>query len=103
VTITVEAVSPPSVPIAATVDAPGIPTATVSAFSGPAVESWGSRVDQSTPSASWNIPVPPSIGRVPSVSIYLTTGELVFADVTATDTNVYITFPSPYAGFVILT
>lgn len=102
-TITVSAVAPPSLPVATPVSAPGTPTAQVSLTAGPAVQSWGARVDQTTPSASWNIDVPPNLGRVPAVSIYLATGELVYADVVATPTNVYITFPSAYAGFVILT
>jgi hypothetical protein len=109
VVTTVSSGTPTPVPVAvpattvAPVAAPGTPTASVSFTSGPSVSGWGSRVDQSSPSASWDILVPASIDRVPAVSIYLATGELVLADVVATASHVYITFPFPVAGFVILT
>lgn len=57
---------------------------------------------QSTPLATWTIPVPSDIKRRPNVAIYTTTGEEVEADVLATSTSVMITFPSPYAGSVVL-
>lgn len=42
-------------------------------------------------------------GRIPTVAIYLTTGEEVHADVTANTTQVTITFASPTAGVAVLT
>jgi len=56
---------------------------------------------QSTPSASWSIDVPPSMGRTPNVAVYVD-GRLVLADVEADSSTVNITFPSPVAGSAVL-
>lgn len=99
--VALEAELPSLVAVAA--DAPGTPRASVSLTSGPALAGWGVRIDQAAPAATWHIAVPASIGRVPAVSVYLTTGEFVLVDVSASSAFVDITFPSPTAGFVILT
>lgn len=49
--------------------------------------------------ATWVIPH--TFGRLPSVSVYVA-GELVDADVTATDQLVSVSFPSPAVGRVAL-
>jgi len=67
------------------------------------VEGWGAMHTQDTPAASWHILVPPAFGRLPNVQIYLTTGEPVIVDFTATLTDVYVTFPNPTAGYAVLT
>jgi hypothetical protein len=41
------------------------------------------------------------LGRIPTVQIYLTSGEAVLSDVTATTSQITVTFPSPQAGFVL--
>jgi hypothetical protein len=56
---------------------------------------------QTAPASSWNITH--SFGRLPSVSVYLNTGEEVDTDVNATSTSVTITFPTATSGSAILT
>lgn len=100
-TITVEAVAsgaPVAVPV--TLQAPL--SASVSLTSGPALAGWGHVHTQASAASSWHVPVPPELGRRPVVQVYLSDGELVWADVTASPTDVYVTFPAPYAGFVVL-
>lgn len=58
--------------------------------------------NQTAPSSSWVIAVPVSLGRRPTVAVYVA-GELVEADVTATSTNVNVQFPTPTAGTAVLT
>lgn len=41
------------------------------------------------------------LGRVPTVQVYLASGEQVLTDVQATTTQITVTFPSPQAGFVL--
>jgi hypothetical protein len=41
------------------------------------------------------------LGRVPTVQVYLATGETVLTDVAATTSQITVTFPSPQAGFVL--
>lgn len=50
--------------------------------------------------ATWTIPH--SIGRIPSVQVYIA-GKAVLADVEATSSQVVITFASPQSGVAILT
>lgn len=57
---------------------------------------------QTTPSAQWVIPIA-SLGRLPSVQIYLTTGESILTDLVVTTTLVTITFPSATAGYAVIT
>lgn len=54
---------------------------------------------QAIPLATWAIPH--TFGRIPNVSVYVA-GELVDADVTATDQLVSVSFPSPAVGRVAL-
>ncbi len=99
--VTVVAV-PTSSPVAVPVALSDAPTATVSLNSGPALAGWGHVHHQSSPAASWHVPVPPELGRRPVVSVYLEDGELILTDVVATATDVYLTFPAPIAGYVVL-
>lgn len=62
----------------------------------------GVQIDQTTPAATWIIPVPAGFNRTPAVAVYVG-GELVLTDVTADETTVTIEFPAPTAGSVILT
>jgi len=55
---------------------------------------------QSTPLATWTIPH--ELTRRPNVSIYSTSGEEVEADVSASLTQVSISFPAPFAGSAVL-
>jgi len=57
---------------------------------------------QSTPSAQWHITFP-DLGRLPSVQIYLTTGEMLLTDIVSTSTSVTVTFPSATAGYAVIT
>lgn len=56
---------------------------------------------QTDPSAQWTIPH--AFGRRPDVDVYLTSGELVITDVSASATQVVVTFPTPTAGYAVLT
>ncbi len=42
-----------------------------------------------------------SLGRIPGVQIYLSTGEPVITDISATATQITVTFPSPQQGFAL--
>lgn len=57
------------------------------------------RLDASL-AATWTLSHP--LGRVPSVQVFLTGGEAVLADITASDTQITVTFPFPQQGFVLL-
>jgi hypothetical protein len=54
---------------------------------------------QLSPQAYWSFTHP--LGREPVVQVYVS-GELVLADVTATDTTVSIQFPAPAVGVVVV-
>lgn len=41
------------------------------------------------------------LGRVPTVQVFLSSGESVLTDVAATTSQITVTFPSPQAGFVL--
>jgi microcompartment protein CcmL/EutN len=56
---------------------------------------------QAAAAATWIIAH--SLGRLPSVTIYLNSGEEVDTDITATSTSVTVTFPAATPGFAILT
>lgn len=55
---------------------------------------------QSAPAATWTILH--DLGRTPNTQVFLESGEEVFADVVANDSQVVITFPSPMAGKALL-
>ena len=57
---------------------------------------------QSSAAAQWHITFP-DLGRLPNVQIYLTTGEVILIDFVSTSTSVTITFPSPTAGYAVIT
>lgn len=57
---------------------------------------------QSTPSAQWHITFP-DLGRLPSVQIYLTSGEMLLTDIVSTSSSVTVTFPSATAGYAVIT
>jgi hypothetical protein len=60
----------------------------------------GMKFEQTVALATWLITH--SLGREPNVTVYVG-GEVVDTDITASPTQVSITFPSPYSGFAILT
>lgn len=55
------------------------------------------------PLATWVYTFPYNLGRMPSVSIFLGTGEAVEADIHATPSAVSVSFPSPETGWLIIT
>jgi hypothetical protein len=55
---------------------------------------------EAPPAATWVLPH--SLGRVPTVQVFLASGEAVLTDVAATSTQVTVTFPSPREGFVLV-
>ena len=61
----------------------------------------GSQYEQVTSLATWTISH--TLGRRPTVTVYIGSGELVITDLTASTTSVTITFASPTAGFAVLT
>lgn len=61
----------------------------------------GVEVEQSTPAATWTIPVPPEFTRTPAVTVYVD-GEQVITDISADTNNVTVQFPSPTAGIAVL-
>lgn len=56
------------------------------------------RLDASL-AASWVLAHP--LGRVPTVQVYLATGEAVLADVSATSAQITVSFLAPQQGFVL--
>lgn len=83
-----------SLPVAAIVGPPGPtgPQGPAGAGSAPL------RFDASL-SATWVLAH--SLGRVPTVQVYLSTGEPVLTDVVATSTQITVTFHNPQQGFVL--
>ena len=81
-------------PVAAVVGPPGPPGPQGAAGAGSAPL----RLDASL-AATWILPHP--LGRVPTVQVYLSTGEAVLTDVSATTSQITVTFPSPHQGFVL--
>lgn len=78
----------PALPIAAIVGPPGPP--------GPAAAP--QRIDASL-AATWILTH--ALGRVPTVQVFLGSGEQVIADVTASTTTITVTHASPQQGFVL--
>jgi hypothetical protein len=52
-----------------------------------------------TSAATWIFYHP--LGRVPTVQVFLASGEHVLSDVIATASQITVTFPSPQAGFIL--
>jgi hypothetical protein len=84
----------PALPVAAIVGPPGPmgPQGPAGAGSAPL------RIDAALAS-TWVLSH--GLGRVPTVQVYLTTGEAVLTDVTATSSQITASFPSPQQGFVL--
>lgn len=61
----------------------------------------GTEYSQLSPLATWTVPVPATLGRRPNVTVYID-GEVVDTDISATSTQVVVTFPSPQTGTVVL-
>lgn len=81
----------PAPPAAAVIGPPGPP--------GPAGPgSTPLRLDASL-AATWVLLHP--LGRVPTVQVFLPSGEAVLADIQADETRITATFPSPHQGFVL--
>lgn len=75
------------------------PARVVGVMGPPGPAGGGVRFDVASPAASWIISH--AFNRVPIVSVYLASGELVLADVFATATTINVVFASPKSGFVI--
>ncbi len=84
----------PDLPVAAIVGPPGPvgPQGAAGAGSAPL------RLEASL-AATWVLSH--GLGRVPTVQVYLSTGEAVLTDVAATTSQITVTFPSPQQGFVL--
>jgi len=63
----------------------------------------GYQYNQTTPLATWTIALPGEWTRIPDVAVYSTSDEQIEADVSASNTQVSIQFPYPFAGYAILT
>ena len=81
----------PALPIAAIIGPPG-PQGSSETGSQPL------RIDASL-AATWVLSH--SLGRVPTVHVYLATNEPVLTDVSVTTTQITVTFPTPQQGFVL--
>lgn len=86
----------------------GLPEATVvrapAVLLGPAGPTGGggggsTRIDASL-AGTWVLPH--TLGHVPLVQVYLSTGEAVLADVVATSTTITVAFATPQQGFIII-
>jgi hypothetical protein len=64
------------------------------------VQQSSTRLNQASPAAAWIMPH--NLGRVPIVQVFLTSGELVGADVIADATSITVTFAQPQSGFIII-
>ena len=78
----------PEFPVAAIVGPPGLP--------GPAAAPL--RIDAASAS-TWILANP--LGRIPTVHVFLASGEPVITDVAASASQITVTFPSPQQGFVL--
>ena len=56
------------------------------------------RLDASL-AATWILPHP--LGRIPTVQIFLASGEAVLSDAIATASQITVIFPTPQQGFVL--
>lgn len=79
----------PELPVAAIVGPPGPP-------------GYGSaapvRIDAAS-AATWILANP--LGRLPTVHVFLSSGEPVITDIAATSSQITVTFPTPQQGFVL--
>lgn len=81
----------PTTPIAAIIGPPG-PAGLGNAGSSPI------RINAAL-SATWTLTH--ALSRIPLVQVFLTSGEQVLADVSASATSISVAFASPQAGFVL--
>jgi hypothetical protein len=79
----------PAQPVAGVIGPPGQP--------GPAAAPL--RLD-AAPAATWILPH--TLGRVPSVQVFLAGGEAVLSDIHADSAQVTVTFATPQQGFALL-
>ena len=81
-----------------------LPTRTMDALDARYIGGAGASFEyvQSTPLATWTIPVPGTFGRRPDVAVYIG-NESVDSDVQATSSQVVVTFASPQSGTAVLT
>lgn len=84
----------PQLPVAAIIGPPGPagPQGPAGAGSAPL------RLD-ATLSSTWILTH--GLGRVPTVQVFLASGEAVLTDLAATTSQITVTFPSPQQGFVL--
>lgn len=75
----------------------GPPGPTGPAASGPGASA-PVRIDAAS-AATWVLANP--LGRIPTVHVFLASGEPVITDVSATASQITVTFPSPQQGFVL--
>jgi hypothetical protein len=79
---------------------PALPIAAIVGLVGPAGPAGEARrYDVSSPAGTWILPH--DLGRVPSVAVYLASGEAVIADVSASTTTITVTFATAQTGFVL--
>lgn len=79
----------PELPVAAIIGPPGL--------TGPGGGA-PLRIDAASAS-TWILANP--LGRIPTVHVFLASGEPVITDVAATTSQITVTFPSPQQGFVL--
>jgi len=63
----------------------------------------GGGVEYAVPSPQGTWTINHGLGRRPTVTIYLASGEEAEADVFSSATQVVVTFPIPTSGYVVLT
>jgi len=78
----------PTIPVAALIGPPGPAGPTAAPL----------RLDSSL-AATWILPH--SLGRMPTVQVFLGSGEPVLTDVVADPDQITVTFPAPQQGFVL--
>jgi len=57
------------------------------------------KFDITTASASWS--VNHALGRIPIVQVYLSTGEKIYPDIYATNTNIAVVFAAATTGYIV--
>lgn len=57
-------------------------------------------INVSSPAGTWTLSH--TLGRLPSVDVYLQSGEKILTDVITSNTQVVITFSQPTTGYVVL-
>ena len=78
---------------------PQMPVAAIIGPTGPAGPSAAPVRINASLASTWILANP--LGRVPTVQVFLASGEGVLTDVQATATQITVTFPTPQQGFVL--